>query len=461
VSHASAVKGARPLARSVVLFYGSVGLPLAIIGYPIAIWLIPHYSRTLGISLAGVSTMLMVARITDVFTDPPIGELSDRMRTRFGRRKPWLFLGTPIMVIGIWMLFVPPQGVGILYLLAWLTVMMLGSTLISLPYGAWGAELSPDYHQRSRITASREIYVLAGLLLAAFVPFLVEYLGDTNTGSVLRALAWTIVAVLPISIALVLWRVPEPQAAGREKVPLSEGFRHMAGNGPFVRILAILLLVTFGEAFRNALSLFFMSDVVGITNRGTAYLYYFGTGLLAIPLWLGLGKRIGKHRAFAIAMFSVSLISVSMFFLEFGQYWPFMALFIAKGFCFGALQFLPLAMLADVVDVDSIRSGGRRAGSFFAISGMTAKMATAFGSGAAGNMLALAGFDPSRGPGANGPQELLALAVLYAIAPALFFCAALYLVWHYPLTAERHAELREQLASQQPARAGEPEALPR
>jgi Na+/melibiose symporter-like transporter len=338
--------------------------------------------------------------------------------------------------------------VGALHLLVWLTVMMLGSTLISLPYGAWGAELSPDYHQRSRITASREVYVLAGLLLAAFVPFMVESLGETDTGSVLEALALTIVILLPISVALVLWRVPEPQFAAHAKVSLKQGMRHMLRNGPFKRILAIILLVTFGEAFRNALSLFFMSDVVGITNRGTAYLYYFGTGLLAIPIWLGLGRRIGKHRAFATAMISVSVISVSMFFLEYGQHGLFMALFTAKGFCFGALQFLPLAMLADVVDVDSLRSGGRRAGAFFAISGMTGKMATAFGSGVAGNMLALAGFDPSRGPGANGPQELLALAGLYAIAPAIFFCAALSLLWQYPLTAEHHARLQAELADQ-------------
>lgn len=455
VSRPTSTLPATPLSRVVILTYGSIGLPLAVIGYPMAIWLIPHYSRTLGISLAAVSTMLMLARVTDVITDPPIGELSDRLHTRLGRRKPWLMIGTPIMMAGIWMLFVPPEGVGAIYLLAWLTVMMLGSTFISLPYGAWGAELSPDYHQRSRITASREVYVLAGLLLAAFVPFLVESLGDTDTGSVLESLAVTIVILLPISVALVLWRVPEPRFTVSAKVSLRDGLRHMLRNGPFKRILALILLVTFGEAFRNALSLFFMSDVVGITNRGTAYLYYFGTGLLAIPIWLVLGRRIGKHRAFAFAMLSVSLISVSMFFLEYGQHRLFMALFTAKGFCFGALQFLPLAMLADVVDVDSLRSGGRRAGAFFAVSGMTGKMATAFGSGVAGNMLALAGFDPSLGPGANGPEELLALAALYAIAPAVFFCAALSLLWRYPLTAEHHARLQAELAEQSAPEVGD------
>ena len=434
-----------PLLRSTVLIYGSIGLPLAVVGYPIAIWLIPHYSGVLGVSLAAVSTMLMLARITDVVTDPLIGEASDRSRTRFGRRKPWLLAGTPIMMLGIWMLFAPPPGVGTLYLLLWLTVMMLGSTLISLPYGAFGAELSPDYHERARITASRELFVLTGLLVAAFVPFVVESFGERSSGPVLAALAWTIVIVLPVSVGIVVWRVPEPAAKRQPKVPISQGIRYMLGNGPLKRILAIVLLVTFGEAFRNALSLFFMRDVVGIETIGTAYLVYFATGMAAIPLWLRLGRRLGKHRAFAVTMATVSVISVAMVFLEHGDYWPFMALFLAKGFCFGGLQFLPLAMLADVVDVDSLRSGGRRAGALFALAGMTSKIATAFGSGAAGNLLALSGFDPRGGTGANGAGELLTLALLYAVAPALFFASALYLAWHYPLTSERHAEIRAEL----------------
>jgi Na+/melibiose symporter-like transporter len=437
------------LPRSTVWVYGSLGLPIAVIGYPIAIWVIPHYSGALGVSLAAVGSMLMLARISDVVTDPLIGMASDRLRTRFGRRKPWLLAGTPIMMLGIWMLFVPAPGVGTLYLLFWLTLMMLGSTMISLPYGAWGAEISGEYHQRSRVTAAREVFVLAGLLLAAFVPFVVEYFGDRTTGPVLEALAWTIVVALPICVALVLGFVGEPSVRGRAKIPLSEGLRHMRANGPLKRILVIILLVTFGEAFRNALSLFFMRDVVGIRSIGTAYLVYFATGLAAIPVWLALGRRIGKHRAFAVTMSSVSLISVSMFFLGPGDYWPFMALFLAKGFCFGGLQFLPLAMLADVVDVDSLHSGGRRAGAFFAIAGMTSKLATAFGSGVSVNLLAFARFDPSGQEGANAGAQLTALAGLYAVAPALFFCSALYLAWNYPLTSERHAELREELETRE------------
>ena len=168
----------KPIPRATIYAHGSLGMPMAVYGYPLAIWLAPHYSGVIGLDLATVGLILMIARLTDVVTDPLIGELSDRWRTPFGRRKHWLIIGTPVMLLGIYKLFIPAPDVGLLYMLVWLTVFFLGSTMIALPHRAWGAELSTDYHQRSRVTAGREIYVLAGLLLAATVPLVVEVTAD-------------------------------------------------------------------------------------------------------------------------------------------------------------------------------------------------------------------------------------------------------------------------------------------
>ena len=98
--------------------YGSMGAPLALVGYPIAIWLPAFYASHVGVSLAGVATMLLLAKLSDVITDPIIGMVSDRMRTPWGRRRPLILLGTPVLVISIWYLFVPPEGIGQWYLLA-------------------------------------------------------------------------------------------------------------------------------------------------------------------------------------------------------------------------------------------------------------------------------------------------------------------------------------------------------
>jgi len=466
------------LSKSTLYAHGSIGIPLAVIGYPLAIWIPAHYAGGLGMSLAMVGTILMLARFTDVLTDPIMGEISDRWRTRFGRRKPWLLVGMPIMMLGVYKLFIPPADVGIWYFLIYLTLFFVGSTIIALPHRAWGAELSTDYHQRSRVTASREFFVLGGLMLAALVPMLVEVTADgsgsvgqvftiiwqdavgaftgdladkeivnrsTLTGPVLAGLAWTIILVLPVCVFVVLAFVKEPPPTKKDTVPLKEGMRYLWKNGPMRRVLIIALLVVFGEAFRNAVSLFFIRDIIGIPTIGAAYFFYFIAGLGAIPFWLWLGRKIGKHRAFMCTLITISIVSFANLFLSYGDYLAFFLLFIVKGFCFGGLQFLPVAMLADVVDVDTARSGGRRAGTYFAILGLTEKLAVALGTGFSLNLVGLLGFDPSGGVAASTEIGVLSLRLVYCCGPIFFFGLAMLFIWSYPLTPARHARLRQRI----------------
>jgi len=467
------------LTHKTIYAHGTLGLPLAVIGYPLAIWIPAHYSGGLGLSLAEVGIILMLARLTDVITDPLIGEASDRWRTPLGRRRPWLLLGTPLMMLGVYNLFVPGEGVGLLYFLIWLAIFFLGSTMIALPHRAWGAELSPDYHQRSRVTAAREIYVLVGLLVAAAVPMIIEITADggsgvgdvfrtlwrdaigafsgdfgdkeivdraTLTGPVLEGLAYTVIIALPICAMIVLTMVKEPAAVPSERRPrFIDGLKLVAKNGPMLRVLIIAVLVYFGESFRNAVSLFFIRDIVGVPTIGAAYFFYFIAGLAAIPFWLGLGRRIGKHKAFMFTLITVACVSAANLLLDHGDYLAFFLLFIVKGFCFGGLQFLPVAMLADVVDVDSARSGGKRAGTYFAFLGFSEKIAIAFGTGASLYIVGTLGFDPAGGVAASTDLGVTSLRMVYCLGPVVFYGLAMKLIWNYPLTPERHARLRERL----------------
>src|SRR5690606_36125627 len=185
------------LKRSTILMHGSVGIPLAIIGYPLAVYLPPFYAQEVGLNMALMALVLVLARFSDVITDPLVGMLSDRWRTRFGRRKPWLVMGTPLMLLGTVMIFMPPDGAGIMHLLVWTVLMYLGWTMVTLPYGAWGAELSTLYHQRSRVTASREGFILLGLFIAALAPAVVQALGrryeagDTDS-ALMQAAVWLV-----------------------------------------------------------------------------------------------------------------------------------------------------------------------------------------------------------------------------------------------------------------------------
>ena len=466
------------LSARTIWAHGSLGLPLAVIGYPLSIWIPAHYSGGLGLSLATVGTMLMLARFTDVITDPLLGEISDRVQTPFGRRKPWILIGVVVMLLGVWNLFIPDPGVGIWYFLFWLTIFFLGSTMIALPHRAWGAELSPDYHQRSRVTAAREIYVLIGLMTAAAVPMIIEiradgaavsevfstlwrdaigaFSGDFSdrkpvsraslTGPVLAGMAWSILFLLPLAAMIVILLVREPTMVSTAPRPsLKEGLKLMLRNGPMLRVLIIAILVHFGESFRNAVSLFFIRDIVGIPTIGAAYFFYFVAAISAIPFWLWLGRTIGKHRAFMCTLITVACVSGANLLLGYGDYLPFFLLFVVKGFCFGGLQFLPIAMLADVVDVDTARSGSSRAGSYFAFLGFSEKIAIALGTGFSLNVVGLMGFDPSGNLANSTDTGVLTLRLVYCLGPIFFYGLALKLIWNYPLTPARHARLRSLL----------------
>ena len=212
-----------------------------------------------------------------------------------------------------------------------------------------------------------------------------------------------------------------------------------------VRVLFIVVLVYFGESFRNAVSLFFIRDIIGVPTIGASYFFYFVAGLAALPFWLWLGQTIGKHRAFMCTLLTVAAVSAANLLLKHGDYLSFFLLFVVKGFCFGGLQFLPLAMLADVVDVDTARSGDHRAGTYFAFLGFSEKIAIAFGTGASLNIVGWLGFEPSGGVAASTQTGVLALRLVYCLGPVVFYGLSLRFIWNYPLTPARHARLRSRL----------------
>ena len=431
----------KPITRSTAWIYGSMSLPLAIISYPLAVWIPRLYSTEIGIELGLIGLVIFCAAIFDAISDPAMGFMSDRFQTRWGRRKPWIAIGVPIYAMAVWMLLNPSEGATVLYLALFFILLRLATTLLGLPYAAWGMELSGEYHTRTMIQSAREKYVLAGLIVASAIVLISEEVFDDRTASfVLSNFSWVIVTLLPITAILVLFKVPEVPVAQTPRVSLVQSLQHMGKNKLFFRLLAIELLIAGGENFRNTLSLFFVQDYIGADQVGRLYVLYFGIGLLAIPIWDWIAKRFGKHQSLAAAMVLVSLISLACFALDYGQITEFYVLFALKGFCFGAFAYLPRAMLADVVDFDTVRSGDSRPASYFAILGFMTKCAASFG-GLSLPLLGLVGYSVAKGA-INGPSELRWLGILYAIVPTLLFIWALYLCVTWPLTARLHQRLQ-------------------
>ena len=431
--------------------YGVSNLPISVIGLPIALYIPSFYSESLGLSLAAVGTLIALSRLTDVFTDPAIGLLSDRWQTRFGRRKPWLVLGTPLMMVCLWRLFVPAAPVSNLYLFVWLSLTYFCFTLVQIPYRAWGAELSTDYDQRSRVTGWRQGFSYAGLMIALIIPLVMAYRFDRpGPANALVGIASVVIFLLPIVIAITVLTVPDraPRETTRTKIPMREGLLLVWRNDPFRRVVACLAFFTMAIYMTATLSFFFVQRVMeqSFESYAAFILMYYASSTLAIPIWQRVSRKIGKHRTVIAAIIWLSIWSAPIPLLGPDDFAIFLVVMVLKGSAVGALTFLPTSMAADIVDLDIAKTGKTRTGLYFSIWGMVLKAALALGVFFASNAVAYFGFDPSITT--NTDSAKLAVAFFYSLGPAMLALVALPLLWHYPLTRERQAELREQIRRQ-------------
>jgi GPH family glycoside/pentoside/hexuronide:cation symporter len=431
-----------------ILAYGCLSLPIGTIGLPIAIYLAPLYAGQLSLSLQMIGVAFLLARLVDFITDPLVGVLSDRWRPAIGRRRVWLVLGTLVMMAGVFLLFRPAEGIGIWYFFGAVSLVYFGYTLLGIPYAAWGAELSSSYHTRTRITSSARFFDIGGLIISTLIPAAVLAQAGATSADVMHELSVFILIALPIAATIVFFLVPEPQAPV-VKTPFNfrKSLALLTSNGPFARIVLVLLIGTIGEVFRQTITLFFARDVIGVTNIGAVYFYYFVTALIMVPFWLWLAQRIEKHRALTLAFIIIAITNGSMFFLGEGQELAFIALFVIKGACYGPVLMLPPAMIADTVDIDTAKTKDRQQGLFYALAGMIQKIGYALG---ASLPLIILGMVDYNSNGETSPAALSVLTLCYSIVPGVLVLAAAWLTIGYSLTEARHLEIRKQIDADGP-----------
>ena len=352
----------------------------------------------------------------DAVSDPVIGWLSDRWRPALGRRRGFFLMALPVAAISCVMLFWPPEKPGALYLAFWGAALSMGFTATQLSYTAWGAELAGNYRERSRIAGFREAFTLVGTLIAIALPFAIGIEGGGLHGLAVLGLA---VAAAPAGVRRAGCRQCAGAAANTRspRCASCEGLRHMARNGPFVRLIAAYFINGLSNGIPATLFLYFVSERLGAPDmRGPLLFTYFLAGLIGVPFAIKLAGRVGKHRAWCYAMLLNSALFALVPLLGHGDAVWFAAICFGTGFTVGADLALPSAIQADVIDVDTARSGEQRSGLYFATWSLSTKLSLALGVGIIFPLLGLFGFDPA--PGAvNSATALAALTATYALIP--------------------------------------------
>ncbi len=437
--------GTEPRVRQ-LLGYALPALPVAALSLPFYVMVPEFYTKDVGIPIATVGFVLLLVRVIDAVTDPLAGALADWTRPGFGRRRTWVIASAPFVALSAWFVMRPADGAGALYLFVWATMLSLAWTAISIPYQAWGTELSRTYEGRTRVAAFRESFTVVGTLIALLLPAVVQLQGGSSRDG-LSALAIFIVILLPVGAAVAVWMTPEPTERVKAGGDLRAGFRHLAANLPFRRLLAAFFVNSLANGLPATLFLFFVADRLGAKDSaGPLLVLYFLCGVAGVPFWLWLARRTSKHRAWAIGLLLACAAFAAAPFLGPGQVGLFAVVCVVTGLALGADVVLPAAVQGDVIDVDTAASGQERAGLYLGLWALATKLAFAGAVGIAFPILALSGYDPGNGIRTEG--GLLALGLLYAALPVALKLGAVALIWNFPLDRAELALVATRIAAQ-------------
>ena len=433
------------LKKSSLILYALPEYAVYLASIPVVLYLPFVYSRDMGLSLGDVGTILFVARLSDVITDPLIGYFSDKTQTRLGRRKPWIVVGSVILMCSAYMLFNPPAGVGNGYLLLWAVLLWLGWTMVNIPYYAWGAELSQDYNERTLITGWRQLFGFLGNVSVLAIPVLSgQFLGYGATPREgLTIIGGMVLVLLPLIMTLTLWRVPEPNYYGVVHKPFLSHARSMFSNGSFMLLFFAFMLMSLGTGWGSATFMLFASFVVDAEGQTQAILlgYYFAN-VLALPLWIKIAAHYGKKETWIAGGVLFVFVTPCFLLLGAGDLFWFFVILSFYGIAGGNFGALSMSMKADVIEIAARRSGENLSGAYIAVWSLGQKIVIALSLLVALQALELSGFDPS---GTNGPEELRALSLIYVLPPWLFYAAAVLVLWRYPINSERLERLRAAL----------------
>lgn len=390
------------------------------------------FAATLALPIASVGMLLLAARLFDGLIDPFIGWASDRFPTRFGLRRPWIAIGAPLVSIGALGLFWAAPGTSITTLAAWSLVFHLGYTLTATPHGGWGLELSRDRHERVRLMGAKVWVGMAGMIVTLLLPSLLERGFGLGRGAQVGALGAAIVLLAPLTAALMLIRVREPEAPSAERVinPVAM-FVGMLRAREMRRILILYGLLGIADAAAAGTFLFFVEQALALPGWGSTLMLIQGAIPLALlPLWARVSRHFGKRRTLLATYGWQALVTPVALLLPAGSLFALAFWLAARSLTFGVDYMLLRAMVSDITRRE-VEQGQRWSSSRYALFNVTLRLAMGIGVAAALGALGMAGFTPNASAGGEASLMVRATYALPSTIAALIACALLSrALWH-------------------------------
>ena len=437
-----------------ILAFGAIQMPVLTIGVMYGVYLPPNYAG-LGVGLAAVAAAITIVRCIDVFFDPLLAMVMDRTKTPIGRYRPWLVLGTPILMFGVYKVLMPSGPVSESYLVIWLLVSFVGLSMLTLGASAWSAVVATTYQDRARLFAWTSPMGILGIDALLMLPLFTHHKVAAGLTASMPIIGMIFLVALPVALVICAVFTPErlKDAPRRPSFSLAD-YRIAIGRPTMLRLIGADFLLALGPGVTGPLYLFYFHDAKGfsIPDVSLMLIFYVTAGIVGGVFWGNhAARRFGKHRALQIACVAYAITqSILMAVPRVPAHYTFVdclptgVAMTAVGFCATAFLILVRAMVADVVDEVRLERKQDLTSLLYSMVTTTTKIGASITVAVVYPILVLVGYNPKEGA-INTPHAIFGLEMCYLFAPVVLVLLGGALFFGYRLDSRRHAEIREAL----------------
>ncbi len=408
-------------------------------------WTLNYLTDTVGLAAAAAGAAVMVGKLWDAVTDPMMGFISDRTRTRWGRRRPYLLFAAVPLALTMWYFFSAPSIQNPTWMAIWaafaLCLLNTAYTIVNIPYSALTPELTKDYHERSSLNGYRFGFAVIGTILGAgaVLPLVDLFKPDKAAG--FSFMGGVLGALMAISTLVTFFAVKEPDHS-HEPIPTEKffpTFMSVFKNKPYVIVLITYALHLTALNFMQGILVYYFKYIYGNEGLTTmAMILLLVTAMAFIPVSVLVSKKIGKKRTYQISFAILALSCLAIWALGhiLGSGF-FLAVMVFAGIGVGFGYVAPWAMVPDAIEVDAIRTGNRKEGAFYGMWTFTSKVGTSLAIALTGAILGAAGYAANLSAQSQG--TLSAIRLIIGPIPAVVFIAAILLIERYPIDEKTYA----------------------
>ncbi len=410
-----------------------------------------------GVSAGNASWVLLLTKVWDAINDPFIGVLSDRTRTRWGRRRPWLLFGAlPFGILAFLIWYVPASFTenG-----RWWWFVAIGFlldavyTMINVPYTALTPELTHDYDERTSLNSYRFAFSVGGTLVSVVGhQAILAAVEDKRTAYMISSAIWAVIAVLSCWIAFAFTReraISSEQHNESSTLPFGEQIRIAFRNVPYRYVISLYLVSWLVLQLVAQVLNYWMTYYMGRPKEiGFVLFALQGSSLLFLFFWSWVSRRLEKRIVYILGACIWIAVQMTLAFVTPDQFWAVYPLAVLGGAGVAVAYLVPWSMMPDVIEFDEYETGLRREGVFYGFMVLLQKLGIAFGLWMVAQALSWSGYISPSLAGVRPEQPanaIFAIRLFMGPIPAVILLASLVIAWRYPITRKKHAEIRERL----------------